>query len=88
MAQIGFKAPLQDPLPGSAHILLLLATEAWNREALAVSRHAPAGQLSQLAEKMRAELSLSQAELEKQLISTDWETIIEMMQVYKRRHFP
>ena len=90
MATIGFKAPFrgQLPVPAAGHILILLAAEAWNREVLGVAQDSPAGKASKLAEEMRSEMRLSQADLEQQLVSADWETIIEMMRLFKRRHFP
>ena len=90
MATIGLKAPFRNqlPIPAVGHILILLAAEAWNFEVLGVPRNGPAGKAIKAAEKMRSELRLPQTDLETQLVSTDWATIIEMMRLFKRMHFP
>ena len=89
IAKIGFKAAFrdQDPVPVTSHILMMLAVEAWNRE-IRSGLVQTATQLNKTLEKMRAELSLTQSDFQTQFISTDWETILEMMRVYKRNHFP
>ncbi len=90
IARIGWKAPFrdQDPAPITIHILMLLASEAWNRENQAEVQYPSAGQRVQIVDQMRAGMGLSQADLKRQFISTDWETIIELMRVYKQHHFP
>jgi hypothetical protein len=42
IAKIGFKVPFReiDPAPKTAHILMFLASQAWNREVYAGQRHA------------------------------------------------
>lgn len=70
---------------------MLLATQAWNREVAGGQRHAgfnpPGHTLEAMIGEMLQKLSVTREELEQQLISTDWETIIEMMRLYKRKHF-
>ena len=90
IAKIGFKAPFRElePAPKAAHILMWLANQAWNREVYAHQGHLAFNAPGPIVEAMIREFLVSRADLEQQLISTNWETIIELMQVYKRRHFP
>jgi hypothetical protein len=90
IAKIGFKSPFReaDPAPKTAHILTFLASKAWNREVYAGQGHASFEAPDRIVEVMVKDLSAARADLERELISTDWETLIEMMQIYKRKHFP
>ena len=90
IARIGFKAPYHDldPTPKAAHILMFLANQAWNREVGAGQQHLVSQSFAPAVETMIQELAVSRADLERQLISTNWEILIELMQVYKRKHFP
>jgi len=90
IARIGFKAPYRqlDPAPAAANLLMLLATQAWNREVYAGQAHPAFKPSTIILETMVRELCVSQAQLEQELISTNWETLLELMQIYKRKHFP
>jgi hypothetical protein len=90
IARIGFKSPFRrlDPTPKSAHILMFLASQAWNREVGASQPPLGSQSFAPAVETMIQELAVSRADLEQQLVSTNWETVVELMQVYKRKHLP
>src|SRR5712671_6790823 len=77
IARIGFKAPFRDldQSPNSVHILMLLASQAWNREVCAGQPHPSFRSFTRTVETMVRELAVSEAVFEHQLISTDWETV-------------
>ena len=65
------------------HALMFLAYVAWNRDTKS-SDYVPKDQYI----GFRSQFHLPKSKIRKELVSDDWETIINRMIVYKREHFP
>jgi len=82
IAKIGFKKKKYKESE-LMHLLMFLAHVAWNRDTK--QKNYMTG--SQLLEKI-ANFPGSKKQINRELISSDWEEIISEMQKYKRKHFP
>lgn len=82
MAKQILKMPNSVPSSGSAHVALLLATIAWNREVI--------GDDSQNNRNYQHAIKLMEADNPKlwnELISSDCEAMISHLRKYKRQHY-